>query len=110
MPVPDDRVPRYPLRVLAADHGFFANFVCVMTHLVATLERGGCEAVTVDWRAPATQREFPYVAPDEGNLWNLLFEPLEFPDAPIATASTQRYGELATTGPWAYRTYKSGAR
>jgi hypothetical protein len=108
--VSEDRVTPFTLRVAAYDSGFFSNFVCVMSHLVATLDRRGCEAVTVDWRAPATQREFPYVAPGQGNLWDLLFEPLDFPNAPDACETTQRMGELATTGPWAYRTYKSGSR
>jgi hypothetical protein len=104
-----DRVTPYTLRVAAFDHGFFANFVCVMSHLVATLDKEGCKAVTVDWHAPATQREFPYVDPTQGNLWDLLFEPLDFPDAPATCVTTQLWGEMATTGPWAYRTYKSGS-
>jgi len=100
----------FTLRIRAFDHGFFGNFNCVVNHLVSSLGRNGCQALTVDWRVPETTREFPYARPEDGNLWDRLFEPLRFPDAPSHQIVTAHFVDLSITNRWVYRTYKSGGR
>jgi len=58
--------------------GFFSNFNQVVDHLCSDLGRGGVRAVSVDWTVASNEPAFSFGTTDDGNLWNLFFEPLAF--------------------------------
>lgn len=92
----------------ATNAGFFSHVNRVVNHLHHSLGRDGCAAIRVDWRASEEMTFFVYGTPDDGELWQHFFEPLEFPDAPLLERSTWRYADLSMTGLHAYRMYKRG--
>ncbi|WP_188079175.1 glycosyltransferase [Actinotalea subterranea] len=69
--------------VPAHDGGFFSVFNTYLSHLVWSMHDSPQELVIPDWRSsrlleklsPARPVSFCYSRPEQGNLWNHLFEP-----------------------------------
>lgn len=98
----------HTLVVKGSDSGFFSNVNRVVNHLYHSLGRDGCRAIRVDWRIDHLQQQFAFGTPEDGNLWDAFFAPLDFPDAPPDERIAWEYADYAMTGRHAYRMYKSG--
>jgi hypothetical protein len=106
----DPHIPEpHTLVVSAWNGGFFSHVNRVVNHLHHSLGHDGCAAVRVDWHVGEHTPLFVYGTPEDGELWQRFFEPLEFPDAPSAERSTHEYADLSMTGLHAYRMYKRGS-
>ena len=57
--------------------GFFSNFNCVMTHLFSSI-KNGIAAIKVSWMWDDSFDGCPYGTSQDGNLWEIFFEPLKF--------------------------------
>ncbi len=99
----------YTLVVTAWNGGFFSHVNRVVNHLHHTLGRDGCTAVRVEWHVGDHTPLFVYGTPEDGELWERYFEPLEFPGAPTVEHSSWEYADLSMTGLHAYQMYKRGS-
>lgn len=92
--------------------GFFSNFNKVISILHNEIGHCGIETVEVDWTLPQSIKDFSYGTPEDGNVWNLLFEPLRFENAPDKRVIITTYpedGPHLLTGYYAYQLYKDKA-
>jgi hypothetical protein len=99
----------YTLVVTAWNGGFFSHVNRVVNHLHHTLGQDGCTAVRVDWHVGDHTPLFVYGTPEDGELWERYFEPLEFPGAPTVEHWSWEYADLSMTGLHAYQMYKRGS-
>ncbi len=86
--------------------GLFSNFNGVLNNLHFRLGQDGIEAAIVDWAIDPKLAHFSYGAPEDGNIWLHLFEPLAFDEFPESQIETMSFADLGMTGGNAYGMYK----